>query len=234
MTARVEGCYPRKIDQLDKWQEPTSCEAVMSFPCFLSYLRGFMPSEWMELERVLAPFRKKGADFSGFYDDPKYMDEFKKLRTMMYENCVLHHPKFEDAAHPEESDCPYEMFIDASDYAWAAVLTQRLEPHGVPKIISIKGKAFDATQQRWSAMERELYALWQGVVQHESLIKGFKRLCYIDHKVVRHREGLDPRRSEYSLRRAFTCAMGKSACEAFGHPGRPGPEAHQRHVRRKD
>ena len=31
-------------------------------------------------------------------------------------------------------------------------------------------------------MERELYALWQGVVGHERLIKGFKCYCYIDHK----------------------------------------------------
>jgi hypothetical protein len=31
-------------------------------------------------------------------------------------------------------------------------------------------------------MERELYALWQGLVGHERLIKGFKCYCYIDHK----------------------------------------------------
>ena len=75
-----------------------------------------------------------------------------------------------------------ELFIDASDYGWAAVLCQRLHPHGVPKIIPIISKAFDPTQLRWSAMERELYALWQGVVLHERLIKGFKTYCYIDHK----------------------------------------------------
>ena len=31
-------------------------------------------------------------------------------------------------------------------------------------------------------MERELYALWQGVTQHDRLIKGFKIYVYIDHK----------------------------------------------------
>merc|ERR1711884_142124 len=31
-------------------------------------------------------------------------------------------------------------------------------------------------------MERELYALWQGVMQHEGIIEGFKVFCYIDHK----------------------------------------------------
>ena len=95
---------------------------------------------------------------------------------------MLHHPRLDEAAHPAESGCPFEMFIDASDYAWATVLTQREVPHGAPKIVSIKGKSFDSTQQRWSAMERELYASWQGIVQHESLIKGFKVYAYIDHK----------------------------------------------------
>ena len=31
-------------------------------------------------------------------------------------------------------------------------------------------------------MERELYALWRGVVEHERFIKGFTTYCYIDHK----------------------------------------------------
>ena len=31
-------------------------------------------------------------------------------------------------------------------------------------------------------MERELYALWQGVLSHDRLIRGFKVYSYIDHK----------------------------------------------------
>jgi hypothetical protein len=49
-------------------------------------------------------------------------------------------------------------------------------------VIAVLAKGFTDVQQRWSAMERELYALWQGVVGHERLIKGFKCYCYIDHK----------------------------------------------------
>jgi len=43
-------------------------------------------------------------------------------------------------------------------------------------------KAFNATQLRWSAMERELYALWQSVVGHERFIRGLLVFVYIDHK----------------------------------------------------
>ena len=51
-----------------------------------------------------------------------------------------------------------------------------------PKIIAVITKAFSEVQLRWSAMERELYALWHGVVGHVKLIKGFRCFCYIDHK----------------------------------------------------
>ena len=74
------------------------------------------------------------------------------------------------------------MFFDASDYGWAAVLCQRLEAHGAPTMLSIIAKGFDPVMLRWSAMERELYARWQGVVGFEKHIKGFLTLCYMDHK----------------------------------------------------
>ena len=181
-TGKGKRMMPKKIKQLEEWPEPTTIESVVSFLCFVSYLREFLPPEWLDHEKVLGIFRKKDASFSWWAEDEKYSKAFYTLRGMLRDNCVLHHPRFQDAAEPEVSGCPFEMFIDASDFAWAAVLTQRLEPHGAPKIISIKAKSFDPTQQRWSAMERELYALWQGVVQHEPLIKGFKTYCYIDHK----------------------------------------------------
>ena len=39
-------------------------------------------------------------------------------------------------------------------------------------------------------MERELYALWQGVVGFERLIRGFKVYVYMDHKNNLYHEAL--------------------------------------------
>ena len=58
------------------------------------------------------------------------------------------------------------MFVDANDFAWSACLCQRLEPHRTPKIVAIARKGFSEVQLRWSAMQRELYALHQGVLGH--------------------------------------------------------------------
>ena len=95
-----------------------------------------------------------------------------KIRAALSKSVVLKHVDFEAAAKPHLSGRPLEMFVDASDYAWAATLCRRPEPHVAPKIVSIIAKGFSDVQQRWSAMERELYALWQGVVGHERMIRG--------------------------------------------------------------
>ena len=63
-----------------------------------------------------------------------------KIRASLSERLVLVHIDFEAAASPETSGRPLEMFIDASDFGWAATLTQRPRPHGAPEIISILAK----------------------------------------------------------------------------------------------
>jgi hypothetical protein len=166
---------PKKVKQLSEWPLPQSAEAVNSFLCFVNYLREYMAPEWIKWEQVLRPFRKKGVEFAKAWgSDKKYEDAFLKIRAMLSERTVLSHMDYEAAANPAASGRPLEMFIDASDYGWSGTLTQRPTPHAAPKVISIVAKGFTDVQQRWSAMERELFALWQGVVSHERLIKGFK------------------------------------------------------------
>ena len=59
----------------------------------------------------------------------KYKEARCAIRANLAEHAVLHHPNFEAASRPEESGCPFEIFVDASDFGWAAVLTQREVPH---------------------------------------------------------------------------------------------------------
>ncbi len=69
--------------------------------------------------------------------------------------------------------------MDASDYGWAATLCHRPVPRKAPQIAAVVAKGFSNVQQLWSAMERELYALWQGIVSHERMIKGIP--CVVLH-----------------------------------------------------
>ena len=149
-----------------------------------------MDPEWVKYEATLAPFRKKDCDFSKFDSDPKYLAAFIAIRTMLSRKVVLLHPDYIAASKPWETGRPFEIFVDASDYGWCAVLCQRPTPHAAPMIIGMISKGFSDTQLRWSAMERELYALWQGVTGFERLIRGFKVYVYMDHKNNLYSEAL--------------------------------------------
>ena len=142
-----------------------------------------MRPDWVEWESVLRPFRKNNVNFAALWaSSPKHEEAFRKIRQAVAEDVVLAHPDYEAAAKPDESGRPFEAFFDASDYSWAANLTQRPEPLVAPNIIQMAGAAFMEVQRRWSAMERELYALWQGVLAFDRIIRGFKLYCHIDHK----------------------------------------------------
>ena len=77
----------------------------------------------------------------------------------MSENVVVRHVDHVAASRPHESGRPFEMFIDASDYGWAAVLCQRPEPGKAPLIISVIAKGFTDVQQRWPCFHALFIAL---------------------------------------------------------------------------
>ena len=81
-----------------------------------------MDPKWIEYEATLSVFRKKTTDCDLFGKDPKYLHAFEQIRTMLSKGAVLHHPDYVAASVPWKSGRPFEIFVDASDYGWSAVL----------------------------------------------------------------------------------------------------------------
>ena len=109
---------PKKVEQLRNWPVPRDQPALVSFLCFVNYLRTHMRPDWVEWESVLRPFRKKNVDFAALWaSSPQYEEAFKKIREAVAEDVVLAHPDYEAAAKPDESGRPFEGFFDACDYA---------------------------------------------------------------------------------------------------------------------
>ena len=140
----------------------------------------------MVVEKVFKEEWRKGGDskltIDGVTKRVTYSEAFEKIKGYLDEGAVIKHIDYDAACRPHETGRPLELFIDASDYGWCAVLCQRKTPHGAPQIISMFAFAFKNEQLKWSAMERELYAMWQGVVRHDKYIKGVHIFVYVDHK----------------------------------------------------
>eukprot|EP00959_Pyramimonas_sp_CCMP1952_P449128 9404441-Pyramimonas_sp.AAC.1 len=67
-------------------------------------------------------------------------------------------PDYEAARDYVQSGRPFILFVDANDFGYSGVLCQADSVHGTPRPIAVLSKSFTDTQQRWTAMEREMHA----------------------------------------------------------------------------
>ena len=126
--------------------------------------------------------RKKGAKIGDYLANESAKKAFAELREAVVADALLHVPDYEAAANAVETGRPFEIYIDASEYAWGCVLSQRMAPGGAPRPIAIFSRSFNETEQAWSAFERELYGLREGLAACEPYTKGFKVIVLTDHK----------------------------------------------------
>jgi hypothetical protein len=78
---------------------------------------------------------------------------------------------------------PFCLLTDASDRAAGAVLMQKID--GRQRLISVSSKSFNETERRWSATERECYALVHGCEKFSYYLKGpLGFVCLVDHKAL--------------------------------------------------
>ena len=77
---------------------------------------------------------------------------------------------------------PFVLITDASDVAMGAVLIQK---HGdVQRIVATGSKTFSETEQRWSATEREGFAIVHFVEKFEYFLRGKPFVLLTDHKAL--------------------------------------------------
>ena len=93
----------------------------------------------------MKPYRKKGAKWEDYLQDKKAQDAADKLRNAVATHTPLVNPDYEAARNYVATGRPFELYVDASDYGYAAVLCQRADVHGTPRPIAVLSKSFDET-----------------------------------------------------------------------------------------
>ena len=79
---------------------------------------------------------------------------------------------------------PYILFTDASHYAYYGVLTQAFKSTEDLWPIVHTSCSFSDMQQRWSATEKEAYAVYQSVIMFELYLRGAKCVLHCDYIVL--------------------------------------------------
>ena len=87
--------------------------------------------------------------------------------------------------HPDPAK-PYVLFCDASNYAFAWVLTQAHNNHEDLRPIAYTSSSFSLVQQCWCANWKECYAIYQSILKFDFYLQGSICTLRCDHKSLEH------------------------------------------------
>ena len=66
---------------------------------------------------------------------------------------------------------PYTLFTGASNYAYSGILTQAVDDSDDLRPIAYTSGSFSKMQHRWSAKDKEVFAVYQSVLKFDLYLK---------------------------------------------------------------
>jgi hypothetical protein len=159
---------PVKVNGLKEWpRRLKTVTEVRSTLGLLNYHRAFVPG-FSHIVKPLTQLLKKGIKFEWTETCTKALDRIINILTS---EPVLTHPD------PEK---PFELEVDASDYATGAILFQRDE-RGKPKPLGFHSKTLSKEEMNYDIYDKELVAMDRGLDVWQHLILGQDTTVHTDH-----------------------------------------------------
>lgn len=169
---------PEKINSINNWSLPTTKEGIMKFIGFVNYLRNFIP----DTSNLLLPFYHIiDSKVHDRIPSPKYIEQhtlksFQRIKYWVSKSIRL---KLFDPQSPSI------LYTDASKTGAAAVLFQYEIKDGKKMIfpLSFFSLRFTTTQQNYSTVERELFAVLH-TLEHARLLLSPEITIYTDNQGI--------------------------------------------------
>ena len=155
------------LNAIEMAAPPNNIKGVRSFLGMINFFRKFIPN----CSKLISPITnllKRNNKFNWTNDCQK---AFEKAKEVICAKPVL--------IHPDESK-PYFLFTDASDKAIGGVLAQKFNSNFKP--IGYFSKALSDTEQKYSTIERETYAILLSLRHFKYYIYGHRTIVKSDHK----------------------------------------------------
>ena len=168
-----EGVSPsqEKVKVIQELDPPTTVTEVKSYIGLASYYRRYIP----EFSRIAAPLTKLTRKGVGFEWTEECQRAFEELKAALMTEPVLVFPDWNK---------PFSVYVDASQTAVGGVLVQ--EHGGGQRAIHYYSRKLTPTQSRWPIIEREAYAIVEGIRQFKPYLYGHKFTVYSDHQPLRY------------------------------------------------
>ena len=162
---------PAKTSALRSMHAPTDVRGVRSFLGMAGYYRQLIP----QFSHHAAPLVQLTRKHHRFHWTEDCQRAFDFLRNVLVSDVVMAHPRVGD---------PYKLYTDASEYAVGAILTQT-DNDGLERPIQYVSKTLNLAQQRWSAIEREAFAVVHALKALRPYLYGAQFEIFTDHKPLK-------------------------------------------------
>ena len=149
---------------------PKNSKDVRSFIGMVNYYREAMPN----IANIAAPLHEMTKLKCIFKWSPECQIAFDKLKAILREDIVLHHP---------DPDKPFELFTDACDIGLAGVLEQR-DDDDVSHPIGYYSHKLTPAEQRLSTNEKEANAMVSSLRYFRQYLIGTHVDVYTDHSAL--------------------------------------------------
>lgn len=171
VSAKGVHVSPEKVAAIARLPPCDSAKSVRGFLGMAGYYRKFIPN-MAEIARPLTQLTKKNSKFNWTEECQRAFDTLKQKLTSAP---VLAFPS---------NKLPFVVYTDSSAFAVGSILAQTDE-NGDERVIQYASQQLNDTQSRWSASEREAYAIIVALNRFRQYLLGNRFTLYSDHMPLR-------------------------------------------------
>lgn len=169
-----EGCKPTigKLEAIMNWPKPDTKNDLRRWLGMVNFYRSSLPhaaQTQAPLHEHLREVRKN--DKRKIVWNPESEAAFEKIKKDMAEVITLAHPCV---------NAETRLITDASDTGMGAALEQSIDGHWKP--LGFFSRKFSPTQQRYSAYDRELTAMYEAIKHFKYMMEFLDVTMVTDHK----------------------------------------------------
>ena len=186
---RICGPYgykpnPEYVQGIDSITPPTNKKQLKGLIGKLTWIRQFAetrldePVKGSTFADLMKPIHNLTKGSSETYWDKAANKALNRIKSKLSKNPIISFVDF---------NLPFHITTDASTVAAGAVLSQ-ITPDSPPKIriCGVASTTLSPTQMKWSATEREAYALKWGIEKFHYFLSGRSFLAFTDHKALQY------------------------------------------------
>lgn len=160
-----------KVDAIEKMPCPKDINGIRNFFGHASFYRRFI-KEFSQISRPLTNLLQKDVPF--VFDDD-CLEAFETLKKALISASII---------QPPDWNLPFEIVLDARDYAVGVVLGQRVDKK--LNVIHYARKTLDSAHRNYATTEKEFLAVVFACDKFRSYIVDSKVIVHTDHAAIKY------------------------------------------------